>query len=420
MSDRIVDQIIVGDMYDNSLHGGSGNDNMFGKDGDDTLYGHDGDDTLWGDNGNDTLYGGNGDDILIGGTGDDVLHGGAGNDTLYGEQGDDVFLFNLGDGHDTIIEHDSNRNKRNVLRFGEGIGPDDIDLFVTKTIGGGTCDIVFRVKSTGETVTIHRGIQSAMTVNNYGVQVIEFADGTVWESDYISKQIFHMLERETGAVYADLNGTTIVGNDEDNIIYGRNGNDVLYGGNGDDTISGGFGNDVLHGGSGNDILYGDQGDDALYGGDGDDTLYGGMGNDVLHGGTGNDLLEGDYGNDTYLFNSGDGCDTIFDRAGNDVLAFGGGIDADALWFSRSGNDLVIDVLGSEDRVTVRSWYANATYQVESITAGGMEFVNGQLNQMLQAVAAFGVEQGFAGEWTREQKEQANAAVIAGYWRPTAD
>ena len=402
MSDRIIDQIIGGDIHDNTLHGGNGNDNIFGNDGDDTLYGHDGDDILWGDNGNDTLYGGDGDDILLGGSGNDVLHGGSGNDTLYGDLGNNVFLFNLGDGHDTVVSHNP-RSDTNVLRFGEGIGPNDIDLFVTKTSGGSTCDIIFRIKSTGETVTIHGGIQSTMTKNFYGVQLIEFADGTVWESDYISKQIFHMVEGE-GTIYADLNGTTIVGNEEDNIIYGRNGNDVL------------------HGGSGNDVLLGDNGDDALYGGDGDDTLYGGKGNDVLHGGTGNDLLEGDLGDDTYLFNPGDGRDTINDRGGNDVLAFGDGIDAGDLWFSRSGYDLVIDVLGSGDRVTVKSWYwdANATYQVESITAGGMEFVNGQLNQMLQAVAAFGVEQGFAGEWTREQKEQANAAVIAGYWRPTAD
>src|ERR1700754_153463 len=67
----------------------------------------------WG--GNDVLNGGAGVDSLIGGAGDDKLYGGAGNDS---------YVFNLGDGDDSIAERGGN----DVVRFGEGIATDQIWL----------------------------------------------------------------------------------------------------------------------------------------------------------------------------------------------------------------------------------------------------------------------------------------------------
>ncbi|HXC54132.1 MAG TPA: ELWxxDGT repeat protein [Rhizomicrobium sp.] len=52
-------------------------------------------DVLYGAGGNDTLNGGAGNDLLVGGTGNDILTGGGGNDT---------FLFNAGDGYDTVTD----------------------------------------------------------------------------------------------------------------------------------------------------------------------------------------------------------------------------------------------------------------------------------------------------------------------------
>ena len=48
------------------------------------------------------LEGGAGRDVLRGGEGNDVISGGAGRDRLDGFAGDDVFIFNTGDGRDTI------------------------------------------------------------------------------------------------------------------------------------------------------------------------------------------------------------------------------------------------------------------------------------------------------------------------------
>ncbi|WP_295090977.1 calcium-binding protein, partial [Ruminococcus sp.] len=70
------------------------------------------------------LFGGDGDDILYAYDGDDTLTGGAGNDILYGGSEDDTYVFNLGDGQDTINEQSSGSAYDKIV-FGEGIMPED-------------------------------------------------------------------------------------------------------------------------------------------------------------------------------------------------------------------------------------------------------------------------------------------------------
>ena len=101
--------------YDNSketFYAGAGNDTVYGKEGSDIIYG---------EAGSDSLYGGNGDDVLVGGTGNDYLSGDYGNDT---------YVFNLGDGQDTICEYESSATsgKADKIVFGEGIKEEDVKL----------------------------------------------------------------------------------------------------------------------------------------------------------------------------------------------------------------------------------------------------------------------------------------------------
>jgi Ca2+-binding RTX toxin-like protein len=77
--------IVQGNILEDTILGGSGND---------TLNGNNGNDLLNGGSGNDTLLGGNGDDVILGGSGNDTLVGGMGNDTLTGGSGQDLFRFN--------------------------------------------------------------------------------------------------------------------------------------------------------------------------------------------------------------------------------------------------------------------------------------------------------------------------------------
>ncbi|MDP1573035.1 MAG: calcium-binding protein, partial [Pseudomonadota bacterium] len=94
--------------------------NYSGTAGNDSLSAmSDGDNILNGLGGNDWLHGSSGNDTLIGGTGTDYLNGGTGNDT---------YVFNLGDGVDTISDYDSSSGNQDTARFGAGINYDQLWL----------------------------------------------------------------------------------------------------------------------------------------------------------------------------------------------------------------------------------------------------------------------------------------------------
>ena len=95
---------------------------------------------------------------------------------------------------------------------------------------------------------------------------------------------------------------------------------------------------------------------------------GGAGNDVLFGSSGNDVLTGNGGNDTYQFGHGGGQDRIVNgtassTAASGELDFGASITANQLWFQRNGNDLSIEVMGSQDQITVAGWFSGAGSQL---------------------------------------------------------
>ncbi|WP_162183583.1 calcium-binding protein [Halocynthiibacter namhaensis] len=71
---------------------------------DDIIDAGDGDDVVYGMAGDDTITGGTGDDTISGGTGNDEITGGADDDTVTGGEGDDRFIYNAGDGVDTITD----------------------------------------------------------------------------------------------------------------------------------------------------------------------------------------------------------------------------------------------------------------------------------------------------------------------------
>ena len=74
---------------------------------------------LTGTSGKDTLTGGVGDDTLTGLAGNDVLAGGKGKDLLVGGKGNDTYLFNRGDGQDTIVDTDSTWFNADLLKVGD-------------------------------------------------------------------------------------------------------------------------------------------------------------------------------------------------------------------------------------------------------------------------------------------------------------
>ncbi|MFK8033463.1 MAG: calcium-binding protein, partial [Hyphomicrobiales bacterium] len=88
---------------DDTITGSDAAEDLYGWNGNDTISGGGGNDYIEGESGNDILSGGAGDDTLKGGSGDDILRGGAGDDTLRGNVGDDIFIYEVGDGSDTVV-----------------------------------------------------------------------------------------------------------------------------------------------------------------------------------------------------------------------------------------------------------------------------------------------------------------------------
>ena len=111
---------------------------------------------------------------------------------------------------------------------------------------------------------------------------------------------------------------------------------------------------TLNGTGLSDIIIGRDGSGSTINGDGgDDWLSGGNADDVLVGGAGADHMSGGAGNDRYeIAASQIGGDEIRDDGGNDTLFFvsTGNGNLSSLDFARVGNDLVVNVNGSEARI----------------------------------------------------------------------
>ena len=206
--------------------------------------------------------------------------------------------------------------------------------------------------------------------NKYRIETVEFADGTVWDVDTVHAR---------GLI---VNGTE--GSDSlKGLKYHTN---TLLGGGGDDTL----------------------------------TAHTHSRHTTLHGGTGTDRMVGSYYEDTYLFNLGDGQDVVaeqgYEYGSGDTIQVGAGIAKEQLWFERAGSDLRISVIGLDDNVTVENWYGSSKYQIEEIeTASGAVLSNGQVDQLVQAMASFSAPA--AGETTLSgAMENDLLPVIAASWQ----
>lgn len=384
---------------DSMAHPGAGNNNIFGGDGNDRLYagsgtdlidGGTGDDWVDAGEGDDVLHGGSGNDSLFGGAGNDVLAGGAGDDWLEGGTGDDLYRFAVGWGNDFIIDV----NGSDSVQF-TGVAPTDLLL---RRDGA---DLVVLNQAIGDQLRIQGQFSSmAGVAGATAIEQFMFAGGTTWDYEAIKLKA--------------LEGTA-----QHDTIYGHSEGDVINAGAGNDLVYGLDGNDEIHGGEGADALYGGDGDDLLAGDTGDDQLDGGRGNDTLQGAEGRDLLIGGAGSDTYVFATGDGQDIINNLsntpdADTDALRIEGTV-RENLWLSRNGDNLVIDVMGSEDRITIQGWYTNSAQQLDVIQAGDSSLYANQVDTLVNAMAAFGAPAGGLVDFAPLQREYLNA-VIAANWQ----
>lgn len=342
------------------------NNVITGNSGANTIYGGAGDDTITDTGGNNSIYGGDGNDtvtinyvganLLEGGAGNDTLTvthnsangydagyynesttfvGGAGNDRMVGSSGADTYVFNRGDGSDTILDIGTNAygwgyTKSDAVQFGAGISASDISASRSGN------NLLLKIADPANPLAGDQvSVENWFTSDAYRIETFTFADGTSLTKTQLSQMV----------------GTA----GDDNLIGTAYG-DTLIGLDGNDVLNGNAGNDILQGGNGNDSLDDTAGANLLNGGAGTDTLTGNAGNEMFVGGTGNDTITTGGGADIIAFNRGDGMDVVNGGIGTDnTVTLGKGISYADIALSKVNNDLILEV-GAGEQITLANWY----------------------------------------------------------------
>lgn len=356
------------------------------------------------------IVGGDGDDTLYG-TGDtDRFAGLGGNDTLQGGIGNDIYLFGRGDGIDAVYDDfrfDETRYRTVYYQYtvqewrmtSGGQDPQWGWVPVTKTGSRQESYVVTVQGDAGSDVLqFGPGIAPSDVVLQFegddllvGVRDESSPDSTVYElEDVVRLQSWNNSYNKIESLRF-ANGTQVDIRALAGSVIGSVDSDVLSDGSGDAWIAAGSGNDQVHA---------DAGDDLVIGGPGDDLLDGGSGNDV------------------YAFGAGDDRDTISDSgpaSDLDSVAFGHGIEAGTLWFRQLGDDLSVEVLGTDDSLLISGWYASEDAQIDRFeTSDGSVLVSHQVQQLVSAMASFEPES-FGTSSLVENLPESVRSTIASSW-----
>ena len=389
-----------GTAHDDTITSGSGAERLDGRSGDDVLDGGAGADELYGESGSDTLRGGAGDDLLNGGSGADELHGGAGADTLYGGGGDDVLLGGAGvdawlrgdAGDDTLDAGGSDGSAWQMLDGGFGndtyrVGAGDGLVHLVSWAEGadtGTADrVVFSDLALAD-VSFAIETRRLPTRAQDGT-FVRADDGTLMWTDHHTLVVQWTKDGESGRLKIADGGRhierfefadgSVLSRFEARRVVGTAQGERIATGSGDDHVDGGAGDDVLWGGA---------------------------------------------GDDTYEFSGrAFGRDRVVESGGRDTVAFTSDVTWDQLWFSRTGNDLLIELMGTESEVTVEGWWSgaldsevDASRQVETIVAGGYTLAAGAAQRLVQAMAALDAPASGQTSLSAAQREQMATPLAA--------
>ncbi|WP_455378084.1 putative Ig domain-containing protein [Petrachloros mirabilis] len=130
-------------------------------------------DLLNGNNRDNFIQGLDGDGFLDGGGGNDVLDGGRGADTLRGGTGYDTYVFNIGDGIDTIVDT-AMPGEGNRILFGAGITQNDLTLLEDTTTG----TLTIGVGANGTDQLILSNFDQTGANGSLVARTLVFADGS--------------------------------------------------------------------------------------------------------------------------------------------------------------------------------------------------------------------------------------------------
>ena len=256
---------------------------------------------LNGTNGADNLVGKNYSDIINAQGGNDTITGNQGNDILTGGGGKDKFVYNLGDGVDTITDFGGLGKGSNpsagviaeldTLKF-QGTGLTAKNLLLTQN--GNNLEVTFDGVANDKVILQNFPLENLDNLSTLG--------NILFDGQSSIRDSFDVFDaNSTQSAIFNKNTVTFLNDLNNNVNGFDNSADVINGQGGNDRIDGKSGNDLLRGGTGNDTLLGGADDDILVGGAGNDSLIGGAGNDILIGGADNNTLTGGSGNDQFIY-----------------------------------------------------------------------------------------------------------------------
>ena len=270
---------IVGNALNNYIYSGVGND------------------TLSGGKGNDWLNGGDGNDILDGGDGNDELDGGAGNNILTGGKGNDIFIIE-NQGKTTIKDYTEKEDLLSLDGYGAKIANSKVEnnnvIFTVVDVDNGN--------NNKGVVIVENAAKKAIS---FGDRYLDDGKFTLSATSIILGEGYRTNTVDANAYFATITTIdarnaewleTVIGNNQDNIIYAGNFGGEYQGGAGNDTIYGGDGSGSLYGGAGNDTITVSNSFSEIHGGAGDDLI-------VIKGGDSHTIY-GDNGQDTITINAG--------------------------------------------------------------------------------------------------------------------
>ena len=248
-----------------------------------------------------TINGGDGNDAITGSAGDDLVFGGRGSDTALLGGGNDTFVWNPGDGSDTV---DGQTGVDTLLFNGANVN-ENIDISANgsrarffRDVGNVTMDLkgmeTIDFNALGGADTINVNDLTGTGVKNVNIDLASppgsgVGDGqadTVVINATSANDVITVTNTGSAITVSGLAATVSISGFEATdslIINGLGGDDVI-------TAPGLSGIQLTaNGGNGNDVIIGGPGHGVLSGGAGDDVLIGGA-QYVLDGGTGNNVL----------------------------------------------------------------------------------------------------------------------------------
>ncbi|MCK1331317.1 hypothetical protein IVB57_23620 [Bradyrhizobium sp. CW9] len=381
-----------------------------------------------------------GNDSMSAASSNDTILGGTGNDYLQGRDGSDTYVYRSGDGNDEIDDQSASTTDVDTIKFTD-LNASDI---VLSRLGN---TLFATVTATGATIQIDNQYYSQSAY--YGVERLLFANGDSWDLPTIAANAWFRGTSGNDSLNGASSADTLFGGMGNDYLQGNDGSDtyVYRSGDGNDEIADRSGsvtdidtlkfadlnaNDITVSRSSNALLVmvnstgatitvddhfysqtANWGIEKLLFADGSSwnssNIADATSTFIWAGSVANATLMGnDYG--LNIFQIGAGAETVYGGARNNVyqittsagqaqinlspatgskneIDFLSGITDQNLWFEQSGNDLRIDLLGTNTSTTIGNWFSGSSGALQEITAGGLK-IDSQLSQLVQAMATY--------------------------------